>query len=470
MDYPPPPSVSRSTTPEKNPCCNPAPNPWLPGSQIPQGCVCDCNCASKKSQSGIRYRSASPPRNITLNELQTYLDNRAVAFSNSAGRIQDALDAALIAPRSYSGSVGVIFSQNAANAANAKNLQNTLGPQAASVAAASMSIAATKAARLAYRSMCEATTTLSSVKNLSNTQLIPVVAKAKLATDALVAGSNLANVAAQAVYTTASGVTTNANTDVDNAKAALTQIECDAATASCNAVPGSTQGMVITRQNMIAITTAQRSLDLLTTAATKALAAENAANAVAITTANAYTGALQAQTIAVQVNNLFANAASTTAAAEAAFAAYKALSNSDNFATSQAANNAMNAANALLPALEQLKNLVAATSAASALATTAAANARTLSTSLDIEARNASAPLYNPVTPQMIAKQTAAAERFGVAAAAATARAARLSAAPPIPPAIQSERAAQYSVHTPGLARSASKKMVVNSVVYNAFS
>jgi len=472
MDYPPPPSISRSTTPEREPCCNPPPNPWLAGSQGPQGpqgCVCDCECASKKVRSGIRYRSASPPRNITHSELQTYLDNRAVAFSNSAGRVQGALDAALISPSSYSGSVGVIFSQNAANAANANNLQNTVAPQAASVAAASMSIAATKAARLAYRSLCEATNVLNSVSTLSNTNLAPLVAKAKLAADALVVGSNLANVAAQAVYATASTISTNANTEVTNAKAALTQIECNAATASCNAVPGSTQAMVIKRQNMIDITTAQRKLDLLTIAATKALAAENAANAVAITTTNAYVGALEAQSTAVVANTPFVNATTAIAAAAAAFAAYQAVSNSDNLSTSYAANAAVTVANALLPGLQVLKDLVAATSAASALANTAAANARTLSASLDIEARNASAPLYNPVTSQMIAKQTAAAERFGAAAAAATARAARLSAAPPIPPPVQSTRAAQYSVHTPGFAQSASKKLVVNSVVYNAF-
>jgi hypothetical protein len=227
--------------------------------------------------------------------------------------------------------------------------------------------------------------------------------------------------------------------------------------------------MVIKRQNMIDITTAQRKLDLLTVAATKALAEENAANAVAITTTNAYVGALEAQSTAVVANTPFVNATTAIAAAAAAFAAYQAVSNSDKLSTSYASNAAVTVANALLPGLQVLKDLVAATSAASALANTAAANARTLSASLDIEARNASAPLYNPVTSQMIAKQTAAAERFGAAAAAATARAARLSAAPPIPPPVQSTRAAQYSVHTPGFAQSASKKLVVNSVVYNAF-
>ena len=64
----------------------------------------------------------------------------------------------------------------------------------------------------------------------------------------------------------------------------------------------------------------------------------------------------------------------------------------------------------------------------------AAANAKTLSKTLDQLAKAAAAPSHNPVTPQMIATQTAAAERFGAAAAVAAARAERLSQAPPVPP------------------------------------
>lgn len=473
--------MSRSSSPGQ--CCTKPPNPWVPDSSgnYPRGgCNCDCACVSKKNKL-LRVRSASPPRNIPVEEKVAYLDNRAIAFSNSAGAVQIALDAALIAPRSYAGSVGVIFSQDAAAAANAKNLENTIAPQAASVAAASTAIAATKASRLAYRSMCEATYALNNVNNVSLAGLAPLVAKAKLAADALVSPSNNTNIAAQAVYTTASAITTNANTLVTNATNALTQVECTAATAACNAVPGSTQQKVTAHKNMIAVTTANTQLNILVTTASKALSAENSANAVAITTANAYVGALEAQATAIAANTLFLRAASTEASAATAFAAYQRNNTPENLSLSNAANATAAAANAVLPALQKLKDLVAATSAALALANIAASNARTLSSSLDIEARNAAAPLYNPVTSQMIAKQTAAAERFGAANAAAEARIARQSATPPKPPFIPPPPSAAYSVRRPPRSASddrrslearavaSAKAMASNPRFYNPF-
>jgi len=473
--------MSRSSSPNK--CCTKPPNPWVPDSSgnYPRGgCNCDCSCVDKKNKL-LRVRSASPPRNISIPEKVAYLDNRAVAFSNSAGSVQAALDAALIAPRSYAGSVGVIFSQDAAAAANAKNLQNTLVPQAASVAAASSAIAATKASRLAYRSACEAKYALNNVNNVNLIDLADLVAKAKLAADALVVSSNLANVAAQAVYSTASSISTDANTAVTNATTAFVQLECAAATADCNAVPGSTHQKATAHHYMIALTTAKRNLDLLKEAATKAVSAETAANAVAITTTNAYVGALETQATAVVANTPFLNAASTAASAAAAFSAYQALENSDNLSASNLANRVAAAAKAALPPLQKLKDLVTATSEASALANTAAANARTLSNSLDIQARNAAAPLHNPATPQMIAKQTAAAERFGAAAAAAEARLARQSAAPPKPPFIPTARPAIYSVRVPPTtaadlaaasqrrAAAAAKAAATNPRIYNKF-
>ena len=473
--------MSRSSSP--NNCCSKPPNPWVPDSSgnYPRGgCNCDCSCVNIKSKL-LRTRSASPPRNIPVSETIAYLDNRAIAFSNSSGSVQTALDAALIAPRSYSGSVGVIFSQDAAAAANAKNLQNTLVPQAASVAAASAAIAATKASRLAYRSLCEATYALNNVNNVNLIDLAALVAKAKLAADALVAASNDTNVAAQAVYNTASSISTDANTAMTNAAAALLQIECNAATADCNAVPGSTYRKTTAYNNMIAITTAKTTLDLLTKAAASALSAENAANAVAITTTNAYVGALEARDTAIAANTPFLTAASTAAAAAAAFSAYQTINNNDNLSASRLANTLAAAAKAALPPLQKLKDLVTATSAASALANTAAANARTLSSSLDIQARNAAAPLHNPATSQMIAKQTAAAERFGAAAAAKEARLARQSAAPPALPFIPIPRAAVYSVRVPPTtkadlvaanqlrAAAAAKAAATNPRIYNPF-
>jgi hypothetical protein len=442
--------MSRSSSPDR--CCTKPPNPWVPDSSgnYPRGgCNCDCGCVGKREALGIRYRSASPPRNIPIAETIANLDNIAIAFSNSSGSVKAALDAALIAPTSYAGSVGVIFSQDAAAAANANNLQNTLVPQAASVASVSTAIASTKASRLAYRSVSEATYALQNVNNVNLKDLATLVAKAKLAADNLVSPSNDANIAAQAVYTTASAITSNANAAVTIATAALVQVECDAATAACNAVPGSTQQKVTAHRNMIAITTAKTKLGLLTTAATKALTAENAANAVAIATSTAYIGALETQATAAAASALFNTAASTEAAAAAAFASYQANSTNGTLYMSQNANAAAAAAKAALPALQKLKDMVTAASAASELANIAASNARTLATSLDIQARNAAVPLHNPVTPQMIAKQTAAAQRFGAAAAAAEARLARQSAAPPKLPFISIPRAAIYNVRTP---------------------
>jgi hypothetical protein len=454
--------MSRSSSPRPNECCTNPANPWIQDSSgnYPRGgCNCNCPCAGKKGALGIRYRSASPPRNIPIAEEIAYLDGRAIAFSNSSGSVKKALDAAIISPSSYTGYVNSIFSQNAASAANLNNLQNTLVPQAASVAAASTAVAATRASRLAYNSMSEATYALKNINNVNNKDLAALVAKAKLAADALVPASNATNVAALAVYNTASSITLTANTAVTNASAALVQVECTAATAACNAVPGSTQEKVTDHTNMIAITTAKRKLELLKSDATKALSAENAANAVAITTTNAYISALDAQLRAVEANSIFLNIASLEQVAINAKTTYEGSPNNQAFINAlKLANNNLAAAEALLPPIDKLNDLVVATSEALSLANTAAANARTLSASLDIQARNATVPVYNPVTAQMIAKQTAAAERFGASAAAAAARLARQSAAPPTPPYIPPARSAVYSVRVPQRSDSDNRK------------
>jgi len=490
MEYPPPPSISRSTTPEKIECCIAPPNPWLiNGSSITVdssgnlhgGCNCDCDCVSSRARLGIRYRSASPPRNIPIEEKIAYFDNRAIAFSNSAGAVNRALDAALITPSSYTGSVGVIFSQDAAAAANNQNLQGTVAPQEAAVAAAITAVAATKASRLAYRSMTEASNALNSVNNISVSELAPLLAKAKLATEALLTQSNDANAAAQAVYSTASAITASANTALSLATDALEQVECDAAKASCNAVPGSTQAMVTARRNIIAIDASKRNLELVTNSTEKAIKAEESVNAVAITMANAKIAASAARDAAIEANTPFLLAAEKKSTSVQLFAAYKSNPTPSTLAASNLANQEAAAANAVLPPLQKLKDLVVATSLASSLANIAAANSRTLSTSLDIEARAAAAPIYNPVTPQMIAKQTAAAERFGAAAAAAESRNLRLSAAPPPPPDIIVPKPAIYRVQQPPLtvadrlrnsqlrAKAAVKSMAINTRLYNPF-
>lgn len=440
-----------SRPPSPNPCCRSPPNPWVPdssGNYPTGGCECDCTCV-KYNSILLRKQSDSPTHNINISENIAKLDNIAIAFSSSAGSVQRALDAAIVSPTSYAGSVAAIFSQDAAAAANANNLQNTLTPQAASVAAVSTSIAASKASRLAYRSLTESTYALNNVNNLNLNDLAILVANAKLATDALISVSNDANVAAQAVYTTASSISTAANNRLISATAELAEKECNAAKTVCNAVPGSTYQRVTDDHNIVAIRIAKNTLDILTTAATKAVSAENAAHAVAITTTNAYIAALEARDTAIAANTPFVTAASTAAAAAFAFARYQSNPINDNLTASTAANAAAAAAKMTIPPLQKLKDLVVATSAASALANAAAANARTLSASLDIEAKNAAIPLHNPVTSQMIAKQTAAAERFGAAAAAAASRAARQSATPVNLPFIPTPRASVYNVRSP---------------------
>ena len=430
-------------------CCTNPPNPWLPGGVGGQGCVCDANCVGPDGPVKIVYQSSNPDR-MSVEEEINYLDSRRIAFSSDVRRVNTALDAALITPTSYAGTVNAIFSQDAAAAVNAMNASIIVAPQAAAVAAASSAITATTAARLAYSASCKAKTALGEIKNINNDQLSVLITNVKLATDALVAASTPAYTNAQAVSNMAGSTQTAAEGLVTSTTSILRQIEMDAAVSVCNAVPGSTSSRILDRDNNIAATTAKRDIELATIALNAAISAFKSCNTVVISGVIALNAANDASMKAIAAKAFFTDAAAANAAYISSLEDYHMdSSNNTLLAAAHAAKVVLDAKNALLPPMNAINALVTSTAQASYLANIFAANARTLSTSLDIEARAISTPIHNPVTPRMIATQTAAAERFGAAAATAAARAARASAAPPVPPIIPATGHAPYSARMP---------------------
>jgi len=396
-----------------------------------------------------RYCEEYQPKS-TAREV-AYLNSKAIAFSSDAINVNNALNTALIPPRSYNESLAAIFYQDAARAVNNINASVTLAPQAAAVAAASSAIAGTTAARLAYRAASEAKTAVNSIKNISVAQLAPLVLNAKLATDALVPASAAANNAAQGVYSSASDIESGATDLLTIAVNNLKDVELTAALATCNAIPGSSDARLVWQSNNIAITTAKRQVELAKNLAKSSSSATVSCNTVAISTAAALIAANTASANANIANAFFVDAANKQNAYNIALHAFSTQADpSGNLLNaSHAARLALDAANALLPPISAINAMVTATAEASYLANIAGANAKTLSKSLDIEARAIAAPAHTTVTPQMIATQTAAAERFGAAAAAAAARLARASSAPPVPPVLPPPGHAPYSAHMP---------------------
>lgn len=443
--------MSRSVSPINDPCCTKPPNPWLRGVQGPQGCICDANCIGPQGPVRVRYeRSVSPKHVIPVEWDLEYLNSRNAAFASGASGVNTRLNAALLMPNSTAATVAAIPSQNAAALVNKANAAGIIAPQAAAVAAATSSMAATTAARLAYRAACDAKAAYNAIKNINMDQLAELVLKAKLATDALVPASVSANAAAQGVYNTAGSIESAAIVTVTEATNALTQVEVEAAVASCNTIPGSADAKKVTYENNIKIAAARRQLELAKNAATAATSSGDSTNTVAISTANALVAANTASANAILVNNYFTDAAIKKARVLPAIVAYdNDILNAALRTDLQNKQAAADAAFALLPPLSAMNDLVTSTAQASYLANIAAANAKALSTSLDIKARAAAAPARTTITPQMIATQTAAAERFGAAAAAAAARAARISAAPPVPPVLPPPGHAPYSVRMP---------------------
>lgn len=449
--------MSRSVSPIDNSCCTKPPNPWLVGNSgpqgphEPQGCVCDANCIGPQGPIKVRYeRSVSPKHSVTVERKIAYLDSMAAAFAGGALDVNTRLNAAIQMPNSNAATLAAIPSQNAAALVNAQNAAAVIAPQAASVAAASSSLAATTMTRLAYRAACKGKDAVNMIKNINMNELSVYVLNAKLATDALVASAITANTAAQSVYNTATSVQDSANDNVTNLRNALTQIEVDAAVAECNSIPGSGTARLTRYENQIAVTTARRRLELATTGATAAASASESCNTVAISVATALVAANTASAKAIIANNYFTDAATKTAAYNAAIQAYNnAPTNTVLRIAAHDAKVLADAANALLPPVSAMNDVLTTTANASYLANIAGANAKTLSTSLDIQAKAAAAPLCKTVTPQMVATQTAAAERFGAAAAAAASRAARASAAPPVPEFIPPPRNAVYTVRVP---------------------
>jgi hypothetical protein len=430
-------------------CCTKPPNPWLPGAQVPQGCVCDANCVGPDGPVKVLYQSAYPDL-MSVEEEINYLDSRRIAFSSDLRRVNTALDAALITPTSYTGTVNAIFSQDAAAAVNAMNASVIIAPQAAAVVAASSAITATTSARLAYKASCQAKAALDSIKNINNDELSVLISNVKLATDALVSASTSSSSNALAVSNMAGSTQSSADYVLTTVTTALRQIEMNAAVSACNAVPGSTSSRITDRENNIAITTAKREVELATISVNKAISAVNSSNTVAISGNIALMAANTASSKAIIAKVFFTNAAAANVDYNSALANYHNDSSNNALLTlAHAAKVALDAANTLLPPMEAINLLVSSAAQASYLANIFAANARTLSTSLDIEARAIATPVHNPVTPQMIATQTAAAERFGAAAAIAAARAARASAAPPVPPMIPPAGHAPYSARMP---------------------
>jgi hypothetical protein len=447
--------MSCYTSPVENSCCTKPPNPWLIGAQGSQGCVCDANCLGPDGPIQARYQSSFPTPRLIPVEIAS-LDATAVAFSNSASSVNSALNLALIPPRSYNESLGIIFSQNAAAAVNATNAAAVARPQATAVLASTSAMSTTTAARLAHRAASDIKAAVNSIKNVNIDELSVLVLKAKVSADALYVASQNANNAAQLLYQRAGSLETTANTAVTTATAALRQVELDIAVADCNAIPGSGDARLTRYQNTIAITTARRQLELATTSATAAETATNQCQFVATATATALSAAYTASNQVIDINTYFTNARDANLAYANAIQAYHndSSNNTDSsnnpiFTLAQSTKIEADAANALLPPISEMTNAASTMARASYLANIAAANARTLSSSLDLQAKAIAAPTYNPVTPQMIATQTAAAERFGAAAAAAASRAARASNAPPIPPPLPPPGNAKYSVRMP---------------------
>jgi len=430
-----------------NTCCTNPPNPWLPGSQL-QGCVCNQECVEIESK--VERYLLEYPQVKSIPAEVAYLDSKAEAFSNDILKVNRALNTALISPKSYKESVEAIFYQNAAAAVNSANAALIIAPQTAAVEAASSAMAAITTSRLAYTAATNAKAAADSIINLSLSQIASLMVNVKISTDAVVSAATNSSSVSQSVYFNAESVKSTAQNSLTEANNLLKDAELATSLASCNAVPGSSAAILTWKNNNIRITRAKREVELSTIALKSASGAVDACRSVAISTAAALAAANTASLNTNTANIFFTNATAATAAYNLALQLYQEdSSNNVLLAAVNAASDEMIYRNAQLPPISAMNNMVSSTAEASYLANIAAANARTLSTSLEINAKAIARPTHNPVTPQMIATQTAAAERFGAEAAAAAARLARTSATPAITPPLPPHSHAEYSARVP---------------------
>jgi hypothetical protein len=390
----------------------------------------------------IPYVPNGPP----IPETGYLLDLTATAFTDGALRVKNTLNAALRSPRSTQESKNAVFYQDASAIVNAVNAAAAVAPQILSVAAVGVSTAAVTASRLAVDAASKATDAVNSVKNVNLEDLSVLVARIPVATSAFLNAVTNAKNLCNVIYSRAETTTSTKRLATQEAKARLNEVNLESAKAQCNSVPGSSGSRVAERRNDISITTAKRILEVATASEEEALSAESAIRTVKISLEAAVVQAATTNALANTVNGLFTDAKAKSQALAAATLVYKNTDGTDqiignnrplDFSLATDAYNLKvlaDAAAALLPPLNQMNTLVSQTTQSSYLMNLAAANAKTLSKTLDQAAKAAAAPSYNPVTPQMIATQTAAAERFGAAAAAAASRLERISQAPPVPP------------------------------------
>lgn len=419
-------------------CCTKPPNPWTQSPSVgPQGCQCNSTCVNAFGPNPVRYRSESPDKRYIQTNVTDILDSRAAKYAGSMRSTNAAQNTSLISPSSYVASLAAIPTQRLASIINATNKAAAIAPQALAVAAASTATLCVSASRLALRVATDANTAYNSIV-MNADDLAVLIHTVKLDVDALLTGSTNANNAASALFNNANSSLTDALETVSSTQAAASQARLDATTALCNCVKGSGAYNLQLRTNNINVTTAENVAERASILADSLLKSVNTIQVVSESTANALIDVNTAYVSIQQVDTLYQNALAAKATYNAALIGYH--DTSGNFNTvpkriaATAALAAMNAAYALLSPSSQLSDVLAKATAASASANLASSNARTLSNVLGASAKAAAAPSLNIVTPQNLATQTAAAERFGAAAAAAASRAARLSAALPIPP------------------------------------
>ena len=434
-------------------CCTKPPNPWTQSPPVgPQGCQCDTTCVNKFGPNPVRYRSESPDKRLPASCVTNLLDTKAAAFAADAKSVSMTQNASLVSPSSTSATLAAIPAQNAAGIVNANNKVAAASQQVLAVAAASNSTMCNSASRLALVTLTDA----NAAYNVSNTNaddFAVLVHTIKLDSDAQVIASTAANVTATSIYNNAQGSLTAALETVTDTETAAAQARLDATTALCNCVRGSGAYTLQLRNNNINVTSANHAAEVASIAANSLMQSVNAIQAVSQSTTNALIDANTAAVAIQAVDTLYQNALAAKAAYNVAMVGYH--DTSGNFDTlsksiiATAALASMNAAYALLLPSTQISDIVTKCMTASRSANLAAANARALSGVLGAAAKAAAIPSMTIVTAQNIATQTAAAERFGAAAAAAAARMARLSAAPPIPPTIPVPNLTEYRIRMP---------------------
>jgi len=455
-------------------CCTPPPNPWLPFGQGGLSSVCNGQCVqiyNARNQPAYPFSCTCGPEQ----SIQSCLDNNATNFLNNMSNVTNALNASLIAPSSLSGTIAATPSQNAASSVNYMNLQKALNLQSMCISTSSCALLATTSSRLANNISYQSQTTLNSIKNVSISDLSTLFGSIPSTVTTLLSTVISTNTLVQSITSNVVSTSTSAQLSLSNALSTLTAIQVMQAVAISNSVPNSLSAKLVVDAYNISTSTAKRQVELATSNANYIQSELSVLNTISTTTAVALNQVSSLNITVSTVNGFFTDATAKNLLALSTFTNLEVTDSSGNpistvLGIAHTANVLASNANLLLPptisnfstltamsmlpssinvSTMTLEYVTAMAAQTSYLVNVASGNIKSLSHSLNKQMKAAMIPVQNPITAQMIATQTAAAQRFGADAAIALATAERISNAPPVPPALPPAGHAEYSVAMP---------------------